>query len=68
MGTMGKPLENLKQGIHMVGFSFPNNVTSGVRKFGWRRKVKEGVFETVQVRDSGWNYSLLKRMLSGERI
>ena len=52
----------------MVGFSFPNNVTSGVRKFGWRRKVKEGVFETVQVRDSGWNYSLLKRMLSGERI
>ena len=68
MGTIGKPLENLKQGIHMVGFSFPNDVTSGVRKFGWRRKVKEGVFETVQVRDSGWNYSLLKRMLSGERI
>ena len=68
MGTMGKPLENLKQGIHMVGFSFPNDVTSGVRKFGWRRKVKEGVSETVQVRDSGWNYSLLKRMLSGERI
>lgn len=62
LDTKGKPLEELKQGMIMVGFAFLKEVTS-LGRGSWPetgREAKKKVFEIVQVRNSGQNYSFVR--------